>query len=247
MTRLFLAGVVTASAAVVLVSLVPYWHLRRFLDHRAARRFPRIAPDPYLVIATVWSRTDDGVLAAAAAALLGAGLITVGPDGVVRVTDRGSAPRHPLEAALLGCLYRAGRPVTLAEIRSAGEWRARRDAFFRVRVELLPRGARQRADGVAWTAMVIVVGLSLFYTVQLTYFGETLIVPFAVLWLLVVVPVGWTVSGRWPRRRYLFREYCAEQPPHPALSRLDTAGRDRLVASLAHQPPAGRKVQPEPW
>lgn len=65
-----------------------------------------------------------------------------------------------------------------------------------------------------------------------------LIVPFVVLWLLIIVPLGWCFSKVWPKRRDLFAEYCAAQPPHPAHSALSDEGRQRLSASWSYRTPA---------
>jgi hypothetical protein len=247
-----LAGVVTAWAGAVFVVLVPLWFLVRFVDRRAARHLPKINLDPYHAIATAKSPSDGDIYATAAAALLATGLITISSEGLVTVTERGNdpayEPQHPIEAALLECFRSAEAPVALSKIRMTDDVHRRRDAFLKAQARRMPRRARRQVDGLAWIAVLTVLALSLFYAIQIINAGAPrpgnvgefllLIVQFVVLWLLIIVPLGWLVIKLWPERRDLFKEYCAAQPPHPAHRAVGNQGRKRLNASRFYRTPA---------
>lgn len=251
-TRVALAGVVTACAGAIYVVLIPLWFLRRAADRRAAASLPELDIDRYHAIAAATPRSDRDVYEAVAAALLLDGLITITPEGVVTVTDRGGdpahAPGHPVEAALLECFGSPDGPVALSKIRETDEVHRRLKAFLREQDARLTRWSSRGEDGIASVAGGTAMLLTLFYAVQLTYFGELrpsnvgefllVLVPMVVLWLLIFVPLVWFIGKIWPERKDLFREHCAGLPPHPAIKALGSDNRALLYASKWYATPA---------
>jgi hypothetical protein len=233
MTRAELAGIATAVAAAIYVLLLALWLLRHFRDRRAARRLPELTLDPYAVVAARRGAFDGDVQAAAAAALLLAGLVTVSGAGRIAVTERGSdpahAPRHPVEAAVLEAVRNAAPQVFLSRLETPelGRW--------------LPLEPRRKGDGLRRAAILTALLLSLYWTILFVYVGDgrppgvgtflasLLVAP--VIWALAGVPLVWLVVKVFPRRRDLFQELCTAQPPHPALAALDDDSRRRLHAS----------------
>jgi hypothetical protein len=242
MTRAELAGWATAVAAAIYALLLALWLLRRFLDRWAARRLPELTLDPYTVVAARQAAFDGDVQAAAAAALLLAGLITVTGAGRMAVTERGSdpahVPRHPVEAAVLEAVRNAAPQVFLSKLETPELHR------------WLPMEARRKGDGVRRAAILTALLLSLCWTILFVYLGDgrptgvggylasLLVAP--VIWALAGVPLVWLVIKVFPRRRDLFQELCTAQPPHPALAALDDDSRRRLHASRWYRTPEER-------
>ncbi|MEU4564126.1 hypothetical protein AB0F72_37585 [Actinoplanes sp. NPDC023936] len=259
MTDLALAGAVAAYAIALLVVLLVIFPLRSLWDSRVVRRFPEVSIDPYYVIAVANPAWDRPLYAAVASALLVDGLISIDAEGLVTVTERGSdpanKPAHPLEAAVLEWLAAAGEPVALSQIRSAHDMDRQREEFVREQVARLPRWARRKADLLRLISMVTVVSLTVFWGLQLTYFGAlhptrvwegfVLFIPFLVIWLLFLVPLGWILYKLWPKRRYRFQEYCAKQPPPPAVTRLSATQTSALASSWAYQTEAEKQQAAE--
>jgi hypothetical protein len=242
--------VVTACAAAIYAVLIPLWVLRR----RADRRFSPIPLDPYQVIAILSSRTDGEIYRAAAAALLTEGWITIAPDGTVAVTERGGIPTHPIEAALLEYFRHAAAPVALSRIPETGALRLQRDAFLRQQNRRLPRWFRRSTDSLRWISETTQFLLTAFYAVQIVYFGPfrpstatgylISLVPLALIWVLIAVPVASIINGRLPERRNPLLDHCATLPPHPAVQALDPDSQRLLDASVRYRTPAQVQILP---
>lgn len=245
MSSLVLAGVVTAVAAVLYVVLAVLSRRPKAAEREVRAALPGLEIDPFHALAVRWDyhgAMDD----AAVAALLRDGLITIDAEGMLTVTERGRdpehAPTHPVPAAWLEGLARAGRPAAMSELRRNPELRERRGTFVQEQDLRHARWIRPVPDRAATSALMITWLLGFFYAVLLLFsgghrppggfaggLGLTLLLGF-----LFTVLLSWLVGRCFPDPPNLFREHCAGLPPHPAVGSLDPDRRALLHVSKTY-------------
>jgi hypothetical protein len=258
MSQVALSGVAVVVAAGVYVVLAVLWQVRDRADRAAAARLDAVAIDPYHAVATAGG-PDDADRAAAAELLL-AGLVRVGEDGELSLTDKGreparGTPPHPVPGALLTTLRRRAEPVALHLLHWDGEHGRLRDAFLRAEDAKVPRWSARTEDGLHTLAGVTALLLALWFAVQLVFLRDfsssgawsiVLAVLFCLsLWLMLAVPLGWVALRWWPGRHDRFREHCRDLPPHPAEPALDPARAERLKRST--RDPRWEREAKETW
>ncbi|MDI1464706.1 hypothetical protein QEZ54_27415 [Catellatospora sp. KI3] len=249
MSQWTLAGVATAVAAAVFVVLGFLWWLRDRVDRRAGAAVDVAAIDPYYAVVrgNAWYRADGDVNEAVAAALLGAGLIEISPEGLVTATAARDVPAHPVEAAALEFLRGHDGPAGLKELTWDADQRRRREEFRREQDARYPGLARDENDVLQLAAYGTAVLLAAFFAVQVTFLrdggptglgdlvGRSLVLLLLglVFTLLLVLFTG--IS--WPVRRDPLHDLCAGLLPHPAVRALDPRQRELLRAGTAYRFP----------
>jgi hypothetical protein len=240
------AGVVTAVAAVLYAGLAVLSRRPKPAEREVRAALPGLEIDPFHAL-TVRSAYTGAIDDDAVATLLLDDLITIDAEGMMTVTERGRDPRyapaHPVPAAWLHAVARAGRPVATSELRRDRELRERCETFVREQDARHARWMRPVPDRAATAALVITWLLGFFYAALLLFsggrrppggiaggLGLTLL-----LGVLFTALLSRLVSRAFPDPPELFREHCAGLPPHRATSLLDSDRRALLQVSSSYR------------
>jgi hypothetical protein len=245
-SSLVLAGVVTAVAAVLYTVLAVLSRRPKPAEREVRAALPGLEIDPFHALTV--RRTYTGAIDdPAVATLLLDDLITIDAEGMMTVTERGRdpqrAPAHPVPAAWLDAVARAGRPVAMSELRRDPELRERCETFVREQNARHARWMRPVPDRAATAALIITWLLGFFYAALLLFsgghrppggiaggLGLTLL-----LGVLFTALLSWPVSRAFPDPPELFREHCAGLPLHPATGLLDSDRRALLRVSNSYR------------
>ncbi|MEU4446799.1 hypothetical protein AB0K14_26130 [Actinosynnema sp. NPDC050801] len=246
MSILVLAGVVTVVAALLYVVLAVLSRRPKPAEREVRAALPGLEIDPFHAL-TVRSKYSGAMDDDAVATLLLDDLVTIDAEGMMTVTERGRDPRHvpahPVPAAWLGAVARAGRPVALSEVRRDPELRERCEAFVREQNARHARWMRPVPDRAATAALIVTWLLGFFYAALLLFsggrrppggiaggLGLTLL-----LGVLFTALLSWLVSRAFPDPPELFREHCAGLPRHPATGLLGSDRRALLRVSSSYK------------
>ncbi|GAB3851502.1 hypothetical protein ACFPIJ_53165 [Dactylosporangium cerinum] len=183
---------------------------------------------------------------AALAALLHDGLITIDADGLMAPSGESEPePAHSVPAAWLECLHRAERPTTMSELRDDPELRQRHEAFLKEQDALLADWNKPdlTGHGCAVFGASLVVGLLdavlLVLSIPDSFYGPTaferifgLVTLMAVAAPVLTFTLIGAVLATYPAQPSPLYAYCAQLPPHPAVTAL-TAEEERLLAGAS--------------
>ncbi|MFD7263014.1 hypothetical protein [Streptomyces sp. NPDC059874] len=248
MTQLAVTGVVSVVALLWYGYLGICWRLRDMAEENSVSLWVGRTPiDPYHAEA-VAAGADASADRAAAATLLLDGLVRIDDQGLMHATRKGElrqhTAEHPLPAALLAAVLRAGHGVALGKLDGDAELAQRRTDFLRAEDAKIADWTKDPKDVCLRYVAVTAVLLSAVYAAQLYDLQgsephgalEWILAGgvFLVLWVLVAVPLVRGVLRVWPEQRDWFRIHC-QGLRHPSLEALDAEQSLRLALSVGYR------------